>query len=104
MSEIPMVTITKTQLDELLIMLDKLEFAGCDGEPYGGCSAACYECGGEAPRTVHWPARRIDAYTRTEAKDVRTGGHKDDCELARLLKAYGYEPEYESQHKGPAGE
>lgn len=72
-------------------LLRKFEWEGCNQVPYDGCDPACPECHGDYPTTLHIPARRIDAYTREEARDVPRGGHEPGCRYGALLDRLGRE-------------
>lgn len=74
---------------EMARLLLELEWAGSEWD-YGGSDPCCPCCGERAPMQVHIPAKRIDAYTRTEARDeVRYGKHTDNCQLVAVLRKAG---------------
>lgn len=74
---------------EMARMLLDLEWAGSEWD-YGGSDPCCPCCGERAPQKVHFPAVRVDAYTRTEARDeVLYGKHSDDCKLVAVLRKAG---------------
>lgn len=71
-------------------LLLSLEWAGGHSEPYDSTTACCPSCDADAPQTIHFPAKRIDAYTRTEARDEVIGGvHAPTCALVATLRAAG---------------
>ena len=74
--------------DEALEMLRRLEWSGCDGEPYGGCSSVCPECGERGPRQEHRISPRIGINKTDEPMTIvhPKGEHAADCKLAALLR------------------
>lgn len=74
---------------EMARLLLELQWAGGYGDD-GGTNPCCPACNADAPLKVHFPAKRIDAYTRTEARDEVIGGkHRDDCRLVAVLRKAG---------------
>ncbi len=73
---------------EMARLLLELQWAGDEGG-YDGrpCCPCCYAL---PPEKVHRPSVRIDAYTRTEARDeILYGKHSDDCRLVAVLRKAG---------------
>jgi hypothetical protein len=78
---------------ELARMLVDIQWAGQIGgyEPEIGCPC-CYA---DPPSEQKVPARRIDAWTRTEPSVIHRGGHKRDCDLGKLLEKAGLPVEWD---------